>query len=175
MAQLCVTKWWSCVLGQYKTLLGGSRWWLMILGQWRAFMPLYIGQRGDLVRCYRCLTDSLTLKDRATQLLLKYKSGALVTQKRAMHPASQDKKHFNPSRRPSQAYVKLLRLVQKIHFCVDIRYQSGSSWETVHTCSFQIRIYMRASFPWGNIWNFDAVNEENRQMSRSCPTRHTNN
>ena len=72
-------------------------------------MPLYIGQRGDLVRCYRCLTDSLTLKDRATQLLLKYKSGALVTQKRAMHPASQDKKHFNPSRQPSQAFVKLLR------------------------------------------------------------------
>ena len=74
-------------------------------------MPLYIGQRRDLVRCYRCLTDSLTLKDRATQLLIKYKSGALVTQcvqKRAMHPASQDKKHFNPSRQPSQAFVKLL-------------------------------------------------------------------
>ena len=52
-----------------------------------------------------------TLKDRATQLLIKYKSGALVTQcvqKRAMHPASQDKKHFNPSRQPSQAFVKLL-------------------------------------------------------------------
>ena len=44
-------------------------------------MPLYIAQSGDLVRCYRCLTDSLTtLKDRATQLLKKYKSGALVTQ-----------------------------------------------------------------------------------------------
>ena len=44
-------------------------------------MPLYIAQSGDLDRCYRCLTDSLTtLKDRATQLLIKYKSGALVTQ-----------------------------------------------------------------------------------------------
>ena len=43
-------------------------------------MPLYIAQSGDLDRCYRCLTDSLTLKDRATQLLVKYKSGALVTQ-----------------------------------------------------------------------------------------------
>ena len=95
-------------------------------------MPLYIAQSGDLDRCYRCLTDRLTtLKDRATQLLIKYKSGALVTQcvqKRALHPASQDKKHFNPSRQPSQAFVKLLRLVQKIHLCVDIRYQSGSSW-----------------------------------------------
>ena len=47
-------------------------------------MPLYIAQSGDLDRCYRCvthsLTDSQTLKDRATQLLIKYKSGALVTQ-----------------------------------------------------------------------------------------------
>ena len=44
-------------------------------------MPLYIAQSGDLDMCYRCLTDSLTtLKDRATQLLIKYKSGALVTQ-----------------------------------------------------------------------------------------------
>ena len=43
----------------------------------RASMPLYIG---DLVRCYRCLTDGQTLKDRATQLFIKYKSGALVTQ-----------------------------------------------------------------------------------------------
>ena len=44
-------------------------------------MPLYIAQSGDLDRCYRCLTHSLTtLKDRATQLLIKYKSGALVTQ-----------------------------------------------------------------------------------------------
>ena len=46
-------------------------------------MPLYIAQSGDLDRCYRCLTDWLTdsqMKDRATQLLIKYKSGALVTQ-----------------------------------------------------------------------------------------------
>ena len=44
-------------------------------------MPLYIAQSGDLDRCYRCLTDrQTTLKDRATQLLIKYKSGALVTQ-----------------------------------------------------------------------------------------------
>ena len=41
-------------------------------------MPLYIAQSGDLGRCYRCLTDGLT--DSATQLLIKYKSGALVTQ-----------------------------------------------------------------------------------------------
>ena len=45
-------------------------------------MPLYIAQRGDLVRCYRCLSDSLThsqtLKNSATHLLIKYKSGALV-------------------------------------------------------------------------------------------------
>ena len=46
-------------------------------------MPLYIAKSGDLDRCYRCLTHSLThsqSKDRATQLLTKYKSGALVTQ-----------------------------------------------------------------------------------------------
>ena len=46
-------------------------------------MPLYIAKSGDLDRCYRCLTDWLTdsqRKDRATQLLKKYKSGALVTQ-----------------------------------------------------------------------------------------------
>ena len=43
-------------------------------------MPLYIAQSGDLERCHGCLTDGQTLKDRATQLLLKYKSGALVTQ-----------------------------------------------------------------------------------------------
>ena len=43
-------------------------------------MPLYIAQIGDQDRCYRCLTHSQTLKDRATQLLIKYKSGALVTQ-----------------------------------------------------------------------------------------------
>ena len=42
---------------------------------------IYIAQSGDLDRCYRCLTDRLTtLKDSATQLLIKYKSGALVTQ-----------------------------------------------------------------------------------------------
>ena len=42
-------------------------------------MPVYIAKSGDLDRCYRCLTHSLT-KDSATQLLRKYKSGALVTQ-----------------------------------------------------------------------------------------------
>ena len=46
-------------------------------------MPLYIAKSGDLDRCYQCLTDRLTdsqSKDSATQLLTKYKSGALVTQ-----------------------------------------------------------------------------------------------
>ena len=42
-------------------------------------MPLYIAKSGDLDRCYRCLTDGQTLKDSATQLLIKYKRGALVT------------------------------------------------------------------------------------------------
>ena len=42
-------------------------------------MPLYIAKSGDLDRCYRCLTDSQS-KDSATQLLTKYKSGALATQ-----------------------------------------------------------------------------------------------
>ena len=45
-------------------------------------MPLYIAKSGDLEGCHAGLTDRLTtLKDRATQLLIKYKSGALVTQK----------------------------------------------------------------------------------------------
>ena len=43
-------------------------------------MPLYIAQSGDLEGCNACLTDGQTLKDRATQLFIKYKSGALVTQ-----------------------------------------------------------------------------------------------
>ena len=46
-------------------------------------MPLYIAKSGDLDRCYRRLTDSVThsqMKDGATQLLIKYKSGTLVTQ-----------------------------------------------------------------------------------------------
>ena len=43
-------------------------------------MPLYIAKSGDLGRYHACLTDGQTLKDRATQLLKKYKSGALVTQ-----------------------------------------------------------------------------------------------
>ena len=42
-------------------------------------MPLYIAKSGDLEGCHACLTDSQS-KDRATQLLTKYKSGALVTQ-----------------------------------------------------------------------------------------------
>ena len=48
-------------------------------------MPLYIKQSGDLVRCHRYLTDRQTLKDRATELLIKYKSGALVTQFKSFH------------------------------------------------------------------------------------------
>ena len=51
-------------------------------------MPLYIAQSGDLEGCHACLTDGRTdgqtLKDRATQLLKKYKSGALVTQLEAI-------------------------------------------------------------------------------------------
>ena len=48
-------------------------------------MPLYIAQSGDLDRCNGCLTDGQTLKDSATQLLIKYKSGALVTQLRRVN------------------------------------------------------------------------------------------
>ena len=43
-------------------------------------MPLYIAQSGDMEGCHAYLTDGQTLKDRATQLFTKYKSGALVTQ-----------------------------------------------------------------------------------------------
>ena len=45
-------------------------------------MLLYIAKSGDLEGCRMPDggTHSQTLKDRATQLLTKYKSGALVTQ-----------------------------------------------------------------------------------------------
>ena len=46
-------------------------------------MPLYIAKSGNLEGCHACLTDWLIhsqTKDSATQLLTKYKSGALVTQ-----------------------------------------------------------------------------------------------
>ena len=40
-----------------------------------------LAQSGDQDRYHGCLTDGLTLKDSATQLLIiKYKCGALVTQ-----------------------------------------------------------------------------------------------
>ena len=49
-------------------------------------MPLYIAKSGDLEGCHACLTDRLTtLKDRATQLLIKFKTGALVTQYKARY------------------------------------------------------------------------------------------
>ena len=47
-------------------------------------MPLYIEKSGDLVRCYGCLTDSQTMKDRASQLLGSM-IGAFVTQKAVNH------------------------------------------------------------------------------------------
>ena len=51
----------------------------MIPVQKRAFMPLYIEPSRDLDRCHGCLTHSLTtLKDRATQLLIKYKSRNVI-------------------------------------------------------------------------------------------------
>ena len=47
-------------------------------------MPVYIGKSGDLVGCYRCLTDTQTTEDRATQLLysIQFKlSHAMITLK----------------------------------------------------------------------------------------------
>ena len=45
----------------------------MVQGQQRACMPVYIGKSGDLVRCYRCLTDRQTTEYRATQLVYSIK------------------------------------------------------------------------------------------------------
>ena len=56
----------------------------MKLGQQRAFRPLYIEQSWDLDRCYQCLTHSQRW---ATQLIIKNKSGALVTQLLRQHKA----------------------------------------------------------------------------------------
>ena len=36
-------------------------------------MPVYIGKSGDLVGCYRCLTDTQTSEYRATQLVSSIK------------------------------------------------------------------------------------------------------
>ena len=52
-------------------------------------MPLYIAQSGDLEGCHACLTDGQTLKDSATQLLTKYKSGAIVTQAKEIKESHQ--------------------------------------------------------------------------------------
>ena len=61
-------------------------------------MPLCIAKSGDLEGCHACLTDRLTtLKDRATQLLIKYKSGALVTQLFLICINILNLKHFLPS------------------------------------------------------------------------------
>ena len=69
-------------------------------------MPLYIAKSGDLDRCYRCLTHWLTtLKDRATQLLIKYKSGALVTQFVWVTPMP----HSLTDRQRKKVLLKILR------------------------------------------------------------------
>ena len=55
----------------------------MVHGQQRACMPVYIGKSGDLVGCYRCLTDTQTSEYRATQLVssIKHKlSHAIISQ-----------------------------------------------------------------------------------------------
>ena len=45
----------------------------MVQGQHRACMPVYIGKSGDLVECYRSLTDTQTTEYRATQLVSSIK------------------------------------------------------------------------------------------------------
>ena len=98
-------------IGYYEAVAVGNWWYWVSRGHW----CLYLLHKVEIWTgvTYAWLTDWLwKIGLLSTQLLLKYKSGALVTQcvqKRAMHPASQDKKHFNPSRQPSQAFVKLLR------------------------------------------------------------------
>ena len=71
------------------TVISKSRQWQLVIDDTgsveRAFVPLYNAQNGDLDRftdplLTHSLTHSQTLKERATQLLIRYKSGALVTQ-----------------------------------------------------------------------------------------------
>ena len=61
----------------------------MILGQKRALIPLHIAKSGDLDRCYRCLThwltNSQTLKDRATQLPTNTRVELFVMQYQCKH------------------------------------------------------------------------------------------
>ena len=84
-------KWYLMVLGQYMTILAGT--WsvkLVLLGiTWyrvsKGLVCLYILEKVEIwsgvtdASLTHWLTDS-HLKDRATQLLIKYKSGALVPQ-----------------------------------------------------------------------------------------------
>ena len=59
-------------------------------------MPLYIAKSGDLDRCTDAwLTHWQSLKYSATQLLIKYKSGALVTQYCVIWWDMKPLSHFN--------------------------------------------------------------------------------
>ena len=105
-------------------------------------MPLYIAQSGDLDRCYRCLTDRLTtLKDRATQLLIQYKSGALVTQFKIALDAGSWIRHFSWSCPwPEQ----LFGTNHSIHICMRFVFLWNSNiwgcaphpWEDWHSYGF---------------------------------------
>ena len=91
---LCITRssWLNCALrddeavywvsiGHYESVAVDNWFYWASRGH---LCLLYIERSGDLVCCHGFLTHWLThwqtLKDRATQLLIKYKSGALVTQ-----------------------------------------------------------------------------------------------
>ena len=99
MGQLCVTRWGSCVVGQCSTLwCGGTvavgNWWYWVS---RGHLCLYILHKVEIWTgvTHALRTDGQTLKDRATQLLIKYKSGALVTQYCVIWWDMKPLSHFN--------------------------------------------------------------------------------
>ena len=65
-------------IGHYEAVAVGN-WWYWVS---RGHLCLYILHKVEIWKgvTHAWRTDSQTLKDRATQLLMKYKSGALVTQ-----------------------------------------------------------------------------------------------
>ena len=66
-------------IGHYEAVAVGN-WWYWVSREHLCLYIIYIEQSGDLV--WSGVADALqtTLKHRATQLLIKYKNGALVTQ-----------------------------------------------------------------------------------------------
>ena len=70
---------WYCLVLSGTGLLQGF-YACIIYSVYTIYTIIYIEQSGDLVGCHGSLTHSQTLKVTATELLIKYWSGALLSQ-----------------------------------------------------------------------------------------------